>query len=323
MRRSLSYLLLALSVWGCNPHEREVNTIELAPCPTFHADSAFLFIQQQLANGPRIPGAEGHTKTGDLLIQKLEGYGFQVKEQKDTIRVYDEKTSPLRNIIASFGPNGGKRILLCAHWDSRPVADRDTKNTQTAIDGANDNASGVAILLELARVISSSQPAVGVELVFFDVEDQGRPAFEPVGDPNDHGFCVGSKYWAENLKEDTYRYGILLDMVGAKDSKFTLESTSFQHTKPQMLHVWDIGNQLGYGKYFQYNRTQTVIDDHTNINQIAHIPCMDIIHHDASSQYNFGTYWHTHADNIDLIDPLTLKAVGQTLVQVIYNEAKE
>lgn len=323
MRRLLSYLAFVLFVWGCNPHKREVSTIALAPCPTFNADSAYLFIQQQLANGPRIPGTEGHAKTGDLLIQKLEGYGFQVTEQKDTIRVYDEKTSPLRNIIASFGPNEAERILLCAHWDSRPYADRDSENKITPIDGANDNASGVAVLLEIARLISSTSPTVAIDLVFFDVEDLGRPAFEPVGDPYDHGFCMGSKYWAENLKEHNYRYGVLLDMVGAKDAVFTLESTSYQHAKLPILHVWDIGNQLGYGNYFQYNRTQEVIDDHKNINEIAHIPCMDIIHHEASSQYNFGTYWHTHADNIDLIDPLTLKAVGQTLVQVIYNEPNE
>ncbi len=323
MHRPLSYLLAVLLVWGCNPHRREVVPIALVDCPTFSADSAYLHIEQQLANGPRIPGTEGHAKTGDLLVRSLESYGFTVSEQKDTIRLYDDKMSPMRNIIARFGPGNGERILLCAHWDSRPVADRDTEDQHSPIEGANDNASGVAVLMEVARLMAISAPAVGVDMVFFDVEDQGRPAYEPVGDPNDHGFCMGSKYWAENLKENKYRYGVLLDMVGAKDAVFTLESISYQYAKPQMLHLWDVANQLGHGAYFQYNRSPVVTDDHKNINELANIPCMDIIQHDASSVYNFGTYWHTHADNLQLIDRATLTAVGQTLLQTIYNEPKE
>lgn len=321
MRKLVSINFLFLILVGCNPNRHTPAIVELKPAPTFNEDSAYRFIEQQLAFGPRIPGTAGHDSCGNFIVNSLKQHGFTVSEQTDTIQVYAGKTLPLRNIQGSINPELGSRILLCAHWDSRHVSDQDSNNPDTPFDGANDNASGVAVLLEIARCMATQSPNLGIDIVFFDLEDQGRTASETYDDANDHGFCRGSFYWSERVDGSRYRYGILLDMVGAKDAVFTLEGTSFRAAPSVMYKVWDMADQLGFGRLFVPNRTSGIFDDHVHLIEAAGIPSIDIIQHDASSRTSFGTYWHTHEDELSLIDRGTLRAVGQSVLQVVYNES--
>ncbi len=292
----------------------------MRPAPDFNADSAFGFVESQVAFGPRVPGTTAHRSCGDFLAQVFNVYGASVTEQLDSVTGFDGKHLPLRNIIASFQTEKTRRVMLCAHWDTRPYADQDTLRRDEPIDGANDGASGVAVLLEIARNLGSVSPEVGVDIVLFDVEDQGRPAYMPSTGTNGHFFSLGSRYWARNTDGYRAEYGILLDMVGAADAVFTLEGISMQYAEHVMRKVWDTGNRLGYQDHFRYNLTRAIIDDHNYVNELAGIPCIDIIQYDNRTRMRFGPYWHTHDDNIDIIDPNTLKAVGQTVLQVIYNE---
>lgn len=288
--------------------------------PVFNADSAFAFIAKQVSFGPRVPETESHAACGDHLANRLRSFGARVVEQTGSVTLYNGKRMALRNIQAAFSPEKTDRIVLCAHWDTRPIADQEATDFDRPIDGANDGASGVGVLLEIARCLSERSPNVGVDIVLFDVEDQGVSAKEPANSYPDHGFCLGSRYWAENLPDHRPRYGILLDMVGAKDAEFTLEGVSMQYAEHVMLKVWDTAYQMGHGDRFRYNRTPPIIDDHTYINALAEIPTIDIIQFYNNSFTSFGPFWHNHSDTLGNIDRNTLKVVGQTVVQVIYNE---
>lgn len=320
MHRYIPFLILIASFVGCNPHPDNQEKITMCPAPVFNADSAFSYVKKQVGLGPRVPATEAHASCGDYLVAQFKRFGASVAEQKDSVTDYTGKRLPLRNIIASFHPEKTRRVMLCAHWDTRLFADQDDDRIREPIDGANDGASGVAVLLEIARGLSSEKPNIGVDMILFDVEDQGRPAFEPDASVTDHFYSLGSRYWARNKKNYVAQYGILLDMVGAENAIFTLEGNSMQYAENVLRKVWDTGNQLGYTDHFRYNMTRSVVDDHYYVNEIAGIPCIDIIEYDNTTVMKFGTYWHTHDDDIDIIDPNTLKAVGQTVLQVIYNE---
>ncbi len=322
MRKLILICITAILI-SCNPNKREPEIVQLKDAPSFNADSAYAFIETQLAFGPRVPTTNGHLACGNYLVDYLSGKGFKVTEQFDSVVGYDQRIFPLRNIIASSDTANPKRLALCAHWDSRPYTDQATERQTDSLVGANDNASGVAILLEVARCISSKSPDVGVDIVLFDMEDQGRPAFETSSDADDHGYCLGSKHWANNFNGVLPKYAVLFDMVGARDAVFTLEGVSMLHAKDVMYKVWDMGHQLGYSGYFQYNRTRPIYDDHKYVNEILQVPCIDIIQHDATTSTGFGTFWHTHEDNLELIDTKTLEAVGQTITQVVYNESSQ
>jgi len=318
--RSTSLLLVLVIFSACNPNKNNAEKIEMKAAPLFNGDSAYNFVAKQVAFGPRVPTTQAHKRCGNWFVEKLQNYGATVTEQKDSAMGYEKKLLPIRNIIAAFYPEKKRRILLCAHWDSRQVADRGTERKNEPIDGANDGASGVGVLLEIARSLSTQPPNIGVDIVLFDTEDQGQPAYDSVPFTGQHFFCLGSIYWANNNNGYTAEYGILLDMVGAKNAAFTMEATSVKYAKNTLKKVWDTGNQLNYAHRFKYNLTQGVIDDHTYVNEIAKIPCINIIEYDTSTWTRFGTFWHTHNDNIDVIDSNSLKAVGQTVLQVIYNE---
>lgn len=320
MRKAILISLSGLLLSACNPHKRTPAVVELKDAPTFNEDSAYRFIEDQVDFGFRIPGTESHEACGDYLVSKLAGYGFDVSEQKDTILGFDKQQFPLRNIIASLNPNTEKRMLLCAHWDSRAFADQASENQEKPIVGANDNASGVGVALEIARLMGQNPPSIGIDIVLFDMEDQGRPADQTDADPNDHGYCLGSEYWCLNLDGPKQEFGILLDMVGATNAEFTLEGYSVEYAKEYTYMIWDLGNQLGYDNHFIYNRTHRVYDDHARVNYMAGIPCVDIIHQDVQNKMLFWDHWHTHNDNLDVIDKSTLKAVGQTVTQVVYNQ---
>lgn len=295
------------------PEKRKVQT------PNFDPDSAYQFVADQVAFGPRVPGSEAHVACGDWMVGKLNAYGMKVLEQKGTVKAFNGVELPLRNIIAQHAPEKEKRILLFAHWDTRPFADRSEDDKSKPIDGANDGGSGVGILLEVARQLSMKTTNVGVDIIFFDVEDYGQPSGTML-EENTASWCLGSQYWGKNPPIANYDadFGILLDMAGAKDAVFPKEAISMKQAPQIVNKVWRTAEKLGYGNRF-LNETKYYVgvDDHQYVNDLAGIPSIDIIQCDMESG-SFGSYWHTHEDNMDVIDPATLKAVGQTVLEVVY-----
>lgn len=289
--------------------------------PDFNADSAYAYVAKQVNFGPRIPGTPPQLKCASWLEQKVRSYTPNVFVQNTKISIYSHTEVPCINIIASFNPNAAKRILLFAHWDTRPWSDRDGVNPKKSFDGADDGGSGVAILLELARQMSKEQPAVGVDLAFFDLEDYGPPSFGKSTDDDDW-YALGTQYWAKNPHIKNYRayYGVLLDMVGAKNATFPLEGTSRQYAPTVLQRIWSTAQTLGYGNYFVNYEATPIIDDHNYVNSLNGTPSIDIVNLSKTTSTGFAAHWHTQQDNMNIIDRNTLKAVGQTLLQVIYTE---
>jgi len=317
----LGFLIL-FSVLGCTPSHKElVDSIVLHPAPEFQADSAYTHIATQVGFGPRIPGLESHRRCGDFLSAKLKQYGAVVMEQHDSATVANGKRLPLRNIIGSFSPEKKERILLVTHWDSRPTSDEDPEHFNTPIDGAHDGASGVAVLLEIARLVGMQEPAVGVDIILFDTEDQGR-GWEDGDTPDSEFFyCMGARHWAAHPHVSGYsaRFGVMVDMVAATDAVFTLEAVSMEHAAEEMRHIWATAHRLGFEDRFRFNLTRKMVHDHFYISTMAGIPTVAIVHHDNTAHSGFGSYWHTQHDNLSTVDRAPLQAVGQTLTQVIYN----
>jgi Zn-dependent M28 family amino/carboxypeptidase len=313
----------AYFVWkpGAEVPAAEVNLVET---PDFKADSAYAFIEKQVQFGPRIPGSEASKNTLQFLVAKLKSYGWTVTEQPFTAFRYDGKKLQGTNIIAQFQPAVTKRILLAAHWDARSIADKDSVRKNEPIDAANDGASGVGVLLEVARNLheAKNKPAVGVDIVLFDLEDHGEPD-DYTGEHKPNSWALGSQHWAANLVPANYKayYGILLDMVGGKGAMFPHEGSSMQYAPGIVRSVWATAADLGYSQLFVDQDAFGISDDHTAVNEIAKIQMIDIIDLRASNGgFEFGSFHHTHADNLANIDKSTLKAVGQTLLQVLYRE---
>jgi Zn-dependent M28 family amino/carboxypeptidase len=293
--------------------------------PVFNADSALAFVKMQTDFGPRVPGSDAHEKCASWLTRKLKQYTRNVQVQSFKSRVYDGTVYNGKNIIASFNPEMKSRIMLCAHWDSRPYADHDpdpSKKNQ-AIDGANDGASGVGVLLEIARLLSLQPPNAGVDIVFFDLEDYGPPEDKQSKESKNEYWGLGSQYWANNPHLPGYRarYAILLDMVGAKDAIFRQEGFSMYYAPDKVKKVWKTAEKLGYGNYFINEAGAYINDDHYYINEIRKVPAIDIIHLDPnSSNKSFYEHWHTSEDTFDKIDPGTLKMVGEVVAATVYWE---
>lgn len=337
MKKTGLYLIASLLLFvGCRSNEKAENTttsteeqkIATVTAPAFSADSAFHFLEKQLAFGPRVPNTPAHVKAATWFVQKLKSYGFEVTEQNFKPVNYEGKVLNAKNIIASTNPAAAKRILLAAHWDSRPIADKDDERQKQPIPGANDGASGVAVLLEIARVIHESpkKPEVGVDIILFDAEDWGEALdYKKDSGLEYGGYLLGSDYWSKNLHKPGYSafYGILLDMVGGKNATFRYDETSMQSAPTIVKKVWETGSQLGYSQYFLNESGGSIYDDHVPVIINAKIPMIDIIDLKSSfgsSGAEFFKAHHTHDDNISAIDKNTLKAVGQTVLQVLYNE---
>jgi hypothetical protein len=323
--------LISLFFTACNTKTTKENTeiqkITMQKSPNFNADSAYYFVEKQVSFGKRIPNTPPHVACGDYLAKTLKDFGWIVIEQNFDATAYDGKILKSRNIIASWKPEISTRILLAAHWDTRPFADqeKDEKLRNQGIDGANDGGSGVGILLEVARIMAQNKDIaskVGVDIVFFDSEDYGQPEGTSSDDYKKDTWCLGSQYWAKNKHKENYSayYGILLDMVGAKGAKFYKEGQSMKFVPTVTNKLWQTGQQLGYTDNFIDKEAEFIIDDHVYINEIAHIPMLDIIEYEPSDKAYFNNDWHTLNDNMTIIDRKTLKAVGQTVTQMIYNE---
>lgn len=327
MRARILFLLLVLVLLGCGGKKEQAQQPEAPPkvvnVPAFNADSAYQFIQKQVDFGPRIPNTAAHKKAGDYFVAKFKTYGATVKVQEFTATTFDGEKVSLRNIIASFNPDKKKRILLAAHWDTRPFADKDKDKPHATFDGANDGGSGVGVLLEIARNLSQQPTDAGIDMILFDGEDWGERVDTkgPKLPANlESWWCLGSQHWAKNKHVPNYSayFGILLDMVGAKNGKFAFEAVSLDYAPSVVDKVWKTAAKLGYSNVFINVKDGQLIDDHVFVNIHAKIPMIDIVSYDDAG--GFGDYHHTQKDNMSNIGKETLAAVGQTVMQVIYYE---
>lgn len=292
--------------------------------PTFNADSAYSFITRQVEFGPRVPGTEAHAKCAGYIASELKRHGADtIILQKATATAFDGTVLPITNIMGRFLPEAPRRILIAAHYDTRPWADNeaDKEKRFTPIPGANDGGSGVGVILELARIIGLQNPAIGVDFLLVDAEDYGYSS--DISDKeyadSDQSWCLGTQYWVKHSPytgTDRPVYAVLLDMVGGTGAKFYREYTSDAYAHHIVDKVWATAAASPYADRFINSRGGALIDDHVFINQ-AGIPAIDIV---ECHESGFPPTWHTHADNMDNIDRSTLKAVGQVMCEIIFNE---
>lgn len=287
----------------------------------FNADSAYAYTARQVEFGPRVPGSEAHTACRNFIVSQMSAAGADtVGIQSGTMTAASGKNVPVANIFARFNPDKKKRVLLLAHYDSRPWADNDPdkSNHNKPVDGANDGASGVGVLLEIARQLGLSKPEIGVDFLFTDAEDMGVSG--PGG--SEESWCLGTQMWTRQLPytaADMPAYGILLDMVGDTDAVFRREYISDRFARAVNERVWAIAKASGYASRFADGQGGAVTDDHIFIIQ-AGIPCIDIVDCVNPATGSFPASWHTTDDNMKHISPATLKAVGQTVLNTITSE---
>jgi Zn-dependent M28 family amino/carboxypeptidase len=319
-------IISTLLIIGCSSEPQQktkaiLKTKVKIEVPTFNADSAYSFVAKQVSFGPRVISSKGWKNCATWLEKKFKTYTSTVIIQQAPITTYDGKNHTLKNIIASFSPKKNNRVALFAHWDSRHIADHDAENQNEPILGANDGGSGVGVLIEMARQFSIKNPKIGVDIILFDAEDYGQPENSNFPVMQD-SWCLGSQYWSNNPHKQNYfaQYGILLDMVGAKDATFRHEQISFYYASNILQKVWREASRLGFGNQFVFESANQILDDHYYVNRITGIPTIDIIEYDPATESNFNKHWHTHKDDMDNIDKSTLNAVGQTLLEVIYTE---
>ncbi len=272
--------------------------------PQFNGENAYTMLKDQCDLGARPPGSPEIELCRDYIIDKLNEYGARVEQQKFTVVINDEEIEGV-NILASFHPQMGRRILLGAHYDTRPWADKDKDeaNHQKSVMGANDGASGVAVLLEIARILSGKMPAeFGIDMVFFDLEDMGEYN-------TDETWCQGSGYYAGHYQGEKPEKAIIIDMIGDSDLHIPIEYHSYHNSPLLVREIWDIARQSGYLQF--ENRIENAIyDDHYPLIK-AGFEAIDII----DFQYD---WWHSVHDTPDKCSPASLKAVGQVIIQLIY-----
>ena len=312
--------LSACSFASHSEKTKQDNTI-VRVVPIFNPDSAYQYVKAQCDFGPRVPGTEAHTACLQYFVEQFSRFGADtVIVQEGESMIYDGTKMPIRNVVVSYGLGKPNRVMICAHWDSRPFADNDINpnNRRKAIIGANDGASGVGVMMELARQLGQKNAAIGVDLILFDLEDWGAPDWEQ-SKLSDGGWALGSKYWASRPHIPGYQaqFAILLDMVGAQGAQFYREYFSDQYASWVVDRVWNKAADLGLGHVFVNQRGGGVTDDHINVNR-AGIPCIDIIQFQTDTETGFGDYWHTHNDDMRNIDPITLNAVGRVLMEIVY-----
>jgi glutaminyl-peptide cyclotransferase len=332
-RLSLAALAGLFLLTAC-PDNKPVETADstkpeatLRKAPVFNADSAYAFTAKQVGFGPRVPNSKAHIACGNYLVAKFKGWGLTVKEQPFEAMTFDGTMIKARNIIAQYQPTAVRRVAIFSHWDTRPWADNDKVKKNAPMDGASDGASGVAVALEMARILAalpdSLAPNVGVDFILLDAEDWGHDTGTQMELKNQlegqDSWCLGSQYWAKNLVPANYKaeYGVLLDMVGARNAKFSREELSRNKARFALDKIWNTAAQLGYTDYFLFQDSPGITDDHVYTNQ-AGVPTVDIIDHLPYGDDYFPAYHHATTDNMAIIDRKTLKAVGQTVTQALY-----
>ena len=332
MFRGIQYSILVLLLLCVSCVKQQQSSTVNSQLPTFSADSAYTYVEQQLAFGARVPGTKAHEACGDWLVSELARHGAQVKNQHGTMINYAGKPQAIRNIVASLEGNTSNAILLCAHWDCRPWSDEEElyENRFEPVMGANDGASGVGVILEMVRQLSirksKGEFIPSVQVVFFDCEDMGTPAHF-TGLQREHTWCLGSQFWANDYKQSilnspnsisSIQYGVLLDMVGDPSATFPKEYFSSHYAGSYVERLWREASRLGYGRYFVQQATYyPITDDHYYVNTIAGIPCLDVIDYKTNTETGFAEWWHTQYDDIQNINKQTLQAVGETVLTTI------
>lgn len=297
--------------------------------PVFNGDSTYANVKKQVDFGPRVPGSPAHKACAAWLVQEFKKYGMTVIEQPFKAKTYFGPLDAV-NIIAQYKPELPNRILLSSHWDSRHLADKDTKDKDAPILGADDGASGVGVLLEIARMLQQNPVNYGVDFICFDAEDLGDDRAPASGssimaqDNKSETWCLGSQYWSQNLHKPGYkaRFGMLFDMVGASGAKFPREGYSMTKAPEVVNRVWGIAAELGFGDLFVNTLAGEIIDDHYFVMRGTNIPTVDIIGMPKNPPM-FGDHHHTHLDNMSIIDPEVLRRVGQVTATVIYRTAAQ
>lgn len=321
LNRVLIFLLIAIIAVSCKSDRTPTNNAEepvvttRRKVPKFDHERAYANIAKQVEFGPRYPGTEAHGKLIDYLSKTLESYTDQVIRQEFKVDFLDEKNISATNIIGIVNPGVKKRMLLCAHFDTRKIAEKDEDATRQddPILGADDGGSGVGIILEIAKIIKENGIDIGIDYILFDAEDNGDEG---------KNWCLGSEYWAKNPHTPNYTadFGILLDLVGAKNAEFGKEDASITTAKKYVDKIWTLADRMSYGNYFMNVESGPVMDDHVNIIRHRRIPMIDIINmSQQNGRTGFDHYHHTHKDNMDIIDKNTVRAVGKVVTAAIYN----
>lgn len=318
-------LLLSVALTGCKNQNQasavqDTDTIAVTQVQ-FDADSAYASVVAQCDFGPRVPGSAAHDRCGDYIVARFKALGLSVSEQRADQKAWDGKVLHTRNIIAAYRPELADRIIICTHWESRPWADADPDSSlhHEPVMAANDGASGVAVMLEVARKLEELKPELGIDFICFDSEDYGMPYWAETDDVADGSdWCLGSQYWAAHPHVPGYkaRFGILLDMVGGRDARFCFEGISMRYASEVMVHVWDAAGRAGASQLFLAEQGGYAQDDHVPMNEVAGIPTIDIIPY-VEGEHTFGATWHTTQDTPENISRETLKGVGQTLLQFL------
>lgn len=336
MQKNIIILLIALTATffcSCGGQKtNEAQVIEDTCHVVFNADSAFNDIVAQCEFGPRVPGTEAHSRCGDWIVKRFQSLGLTVEEQTAPITMWDGSVFKCRNIIAHYGnarkadgmPGSAtpahrndekKPFLFAAHWDSRPWADADPDESQhkQPVMAANDGASGVALMLELARHIAEVCPDRPVDFVCFDLEDYGK-------DDQENSFALGALHWSKMNRTD-YEWGILFDMVGGEGAQFCYEGYSMRYAQWLVARTWSAATTAGMAEFFPHKDGGIITDDHVPMNEVAGIPTIDIIpYYNQAGIPSFGPTWHTTKDTPEHISRETLKGVGQTILQLLYEE---
>jgi len=287
--------------------------------PHFDKDKAYSFVRKQTQFGPRVPNSAAHEACKEWMVNLFKSQGAVVIEQTFETNAYDKQKLNGTNIIASYHPEAKHRIMIASHWDSRPMCDQDpdTSYIRQAVLGADDGASGVGIILEMSRLLQQNElKDLGVDFILFDCEDYGDAQGEV------ETWCLGSQYWSRNKHTANYKadYGILLDMVGAANPNYYQEEYSLQFAPKVIDKIWKLAHDEGYGQNFIAKKRPGLVDDHLFVNMIAKIPMIDIINCPPGSQTGFVNHWHTHKDDMNAIDPLSLELLGKILIKLIYLE---
>ncbi len=324
--------LLLLAVCSCRSGKKDRPAGYQVVDIEFSADSAYEYCSRQCDFGPRTMNSSAHEQCLEWIASQFTAFGYSVELQKAALKGYDGTTLNSTNIIATAAALAGgdslatqPRILVCAHWDSRPWADNDadSANWRKPVMAANDGASGVAVMLELARLLGQHDSAsYAVDFICFDAEDWGVPQWSDISAAD--SWALGAQHWAAGIDRQAaarYEFGILLDMVGGQGAHFYREGFSMKYASRVVDQIWKAAATCGYGSIFLNQEGGWITDDHVPVNETARIPCVDIISHypDCESS-NFGPTWHTVSDDMQHIDKNTLAAVGQTLVQLIFQK---
>ena len=294
-------LLLIFTCVSCQPKS-----------PLFSGENAFQHLIKQCSFGPRNPGSEGHKNTLNYYLNTFKGLADTVFTQsfEDEMPRTRAKVK-MNNVIAQFNRDSDKQIMISAHWDTRPWADTGSiMKKEMPILGANDGASGVAVIIELAYIFKQNPPPIGVSLVLFDAEDYGVPG-------DSWTYCKGSQYFARNLPISYPEYGINIDMIADRQPEFYIERISYQQNASLVLELWELSEELGL-KAFKKQAKDSIFDDHVPLYEIAGIPAINIIDFDYPNDKT--NYWHTHNDIVQNCSPNGLYQVGTLLVNHIYNK---